>query len=110
VGHTLRRIHPWEKEEKGRKPKLGWCTPCWGVNKALLNLQSPLWEGDQEAANMCDRDKPMCTEAMLGNCYLYPELAKIMSFLTVSDVFSSTYSEKRAEQVLLWNGEEAHIK
>jgi hypothetical protein len=23
VGHTLRRIHPWEKEEKGRKPKLG---------------------------------------------------------------------------------------
>jgi hypothetical protein len=45
----------------------------------------------------------MCMEAMLGIClysYLYPKLAKNNVFLIISYVFSSTKSEKRAEQVL----------
>jgi hypothetical protein len=56
------------------------------VNKVPLNLQRPLWEGDQEVAKRYGRDEPMwvaihkCMEATLGTSlysYLYLKLVKM---------------------------------
>jgi hypothetical protein len=58
------------------------------VNKAILNWQRPLWEGDQEVAKRSGRDEPMwvathmCMEAMLGISLKLPlsQASKLLSF------------------------------
>jgi hypothetical protein len=79
------------------------------VIKTILNLQRPLWEGDQEVAKRSGRNKPVWVtihkfmEAMLGisfYSYLYPKLAKQYVFLIISYIFLTKKSEKRTEQVV----------
>jgi hypothetical protein len=75
------------------------------VNTVILNWQRPLWEEDQEVVKSSGRKEPMwvaihkCMEATVG-IFLYPKLA-IMVYLSYYLLgFSSTKSEKRAEEVL----------
>jgi hypothetical protein len=84
------------------------------VNKIILNLQRPLWEGDQEVVKRSGRDEPMWDaihkyiEAMLRislYSYLYSHYQNYYVFLIISYIFYSTKLEnKRAEQVLLGSG------
>jgi hypothetical protein len=85
MGHTLGREHAGEnRERKGNlKFECGWFASCRGTNKAILNWQRPLWEGDQDVGKKSGRKEPMWVaihkwmESMLGiSLYLYLKLAK----------------------------------
>jgi hypothetical protein len=69
--HAKGRMHRNREREGNLKLECGLCAHYKGVNKVILNWQSPLWEGDQKVAKKSGRHEPMwvaihkCMEATL---------------------------------------------
>jgi hypothetical protein len=77
------------------------------VNIVILNLQRPLWEGDQEVVKRYRRDEPtgavihICMEAIQGiYSYLYLKLAKTLCFSYLLYFFPIKSENKSAYQFL----------
>jgi hypothetical protein len=85
------------------KLECGWCTPCWGVNKVILNWQKPLWGGVRKQwGDLVETTNVGCNTQVHGSntrnqacSCLYLKLAKNDVSFLLSLTFSLQQNQRR---------------